>query len=309
MKRTFLGLIFVLACFMTAEAQKDCDIAIGVYFGEETSEMNEQNQAYLKNVITRAASEGNTISDLEDSQFGIVVKTDLVDQHIIAGAPTKTVLNLDMTLYVGDVQNGKLFSSQSFSLNGAGNSKEKAYNNAIRRLNPQNRVLTEFVKKAKDEILGYYDRNYMNIIKQAKTAAALRNYDEALYRLMCIPVCCVGYNTAMKEAIVIYKQFVDRQCEENLAQAQAAWMSGFTQENAAVASTFLSEIYPDAACYKEAMKLVAEIKKHMGEEWKFKLRQWDGLVSIESQRLKYAREIALAYARNQPQQVIHLLYR
>lgn len=308
MKKSLIGLILSLVS-LSAFAQNNCDIGIGVYFGDETSEMTTQNRTFLRNVVTRAASQGNTISDLEDSQFGIVVKTDIVDQYIITGAPAKTVLNLNMTLYVGDVHNGKLFSSQAFSLNGVGNSKEKAYNNAIRKLNPQNKVLVTFVSKAKDEVLDYYNKNYMNIIKQAQTAAALRNYEEALYKLMCIPVCCSGYNAAMKEAIVVYRQYVDRQCEENLAQAQAAWISGFTAENAAVASIFLSEIYPDAACYKEAMKLVAEIKRHMGEEWKFKMKQWDGIVNIESQRLKYAREIALAYAQNQPQQIIHLLYR
>lgn len=308
MKKIFLTLILGLVS-VSLSAKSDCDIAVAVYFGDVTSEMTSQNQTFLRNVITRAASQGNTISDLEDSQFGIVVKTDVVDQHIIAGAPVKTVLNLNMTLYVGDVRNGKLFSSQSFSLNGVGNSREKAYNSAIRKLNPQNKELTGFVGKAKDEILGYYDRNYINIIKQAKAAASLRNYDEALYRLMCIPVCCIGYDAAMKEVKVVYQQFVDRQCEENLAQAQAAWMSGFNQENAAVAGTFLSEIYPDAACYKEAMKLVAEIKAHMGSEWRFQMKQWDGLVSIESQRLTYARQIAMAYAQNQPQQIVHLLYR
>ena len=57
------------------------------------------------------------------------------------------------------------------------------------------------------------------------------------------------------------------------------------------------------------MKLVQEIKRHMGDEWKFEIKQWSDLASIESQRLTYAKEIAMAYAQNQPQQVIHLLYR
>ena len=53
------------------------------------------------------------------------------------------------------------------------------------------------------------------------------------------------------------------------------------------------------------MELVEEIKRHMGEEWKFEMKRWDDLMSVEAQQLKFAREIALAYAQNQPQQVIH----
>lgn len=304
MKTRIVILLFAIMSLM-GYAQSDCDIALSVYFGNNSAGMTEQNKTYLKNILNRAISQGNGLSSLEDSQFGIVVNTDIVDEHIIAGAPAKTVLNLSITLSLGDLQDGKLFSSYTIDLNGVGNSKGKAYNNAIHKLKAQNQTLGDFAAKAKDEIIGYYNKNYKAIIKKAESEAAMRNYEEAIYRLMCIPVCCNGYDEAMTKARIVYKQYIDQQCHENVAQAQAAWMSGYTRENAAVASIFLSEIYPDAACYDDAMALVAEIKKHMGEEWKFEMKRWDDLMSVEAQQLKFAREIALAYAQNQPQQVIH----
>lgn len=304
MRTNILILLLAITSFVSY-AQSDCDLALSVYFADKSSNMTEQNKTYLKNVISKSISQGNGLSSLEDSQFGVVVNTDVVDEHIIAGAPTKTVLNLSLTLSLGDVQDEKLFSSFTIDLNGVGNSKGKAYNNAIHKLKSQNQSLSEFAAKAKAEIIGYYNRNYKQIIKKAESEAAMRNYEEAIYRLMCIPVCCNGYDEAMTKVRIIYKQFIDQQCHENVAQAQAAWMSGFTRENAAVASIFLSEIYPDAACYDDAMALVAEIKKHMGEEWKFEMKRWDDLMTVEAQQLKFAREIALAYAQNQPQQVIH----
>ena len=57
------------------------------------------------------------------------------------------------------------------------------------------------------------------------------------------------------------------------------------------------------------MELVAEIKRHMGEEWKFEMKRWNDLMSVEAQQLKFAREIALAFAQNQPQQVVHTFLR
>ncbi|MCM1452311.1 MAG: hypothetical protein NC102_08625 [Clostridium sp.] len=305
MKKTLLSLAFAIAAIV-AIAQSGCDIALSVYFAGSSSEMTDQNRTYLRNVIQNALGRSSGMASLEDSQFGVVVDADIVDEHIISGAPAKTVLNLSMNLSLADVKDGKRFSSVTIDLNGVGNSKGKAYGNAIRKLKAQSQSLESFVKKAKDEIVGYYNSNYKAIIKKAENEAAMRNYEEALYRLMCIPECCNGYDEAMAKARAVYKKFIDQQCHENLAQAQAAWMSGFTRENAAVASIFLSEIYPDAACYGEAKELVAEIKRHMGEEWKFEMKQWSDLVSVEKQQLKFAQEIATAYAQNQPQQVIHL---
>ncbi len=290
-------------CGFTAMSQQ-CDIAFGVYFEEASPEMTEQNKAYLKNVINRAMTQSNGLGNLEDSRFCIVVATDAVDEHIIAGAPAKTVLNLDLTFYVGDMVDGKLLSSWTTRVNGVGNSAGRAFQNAITKIKPQNRELGAFAAKARDEVIGYYDRNYKNIIKKADAEVALRHYDAALYRLMSVPECCAGYDEVVVKVKEAYKLYIDYKCNENLAQARAAWMSGFTSENASIAGVFLSEIYPDAACYTEAVALMNEIKGHMGEEWKFRLKRWDDLVSIEKQRMGYAREIALAYAQNQPQHII-----
>ena len=294
---------------LTGFAKSDCDIALSVYFGNNGSGLTEQNKSYLRNVIRNAMLQSSGLSSLEDSQFGIIVNADVVDKHIIAGAPAKTVLSINMVFSLADIHDGKQFSSYTIDLNGVGNSQGIAFNNAIRKLKSQNKSLSDFTSKAKDKIIDYYNRNYFAIIKKAEAEASMRNYEEAIYRLMCIPVCCAGYDEAMSKVRIIYKQFVDRQCHENLAQAQAAWMSGYTSENAAVASIFLSEIYPDAACYEEAMDLVAEIKRHMGEEWNFEMKRWSDMMNVQAQQLKFAREIALAYAQNQPQTVIHPLLR
>lgn len=300
-------LVLILSCIsFTVCAQSDCDITMGVYFSGNNSEMTAQSKTYLKNVINKVITDGNGISILEDSQFGVVVSADVIDEHVVSGAPTKYVLNLSVTLSIANLQDGKLFSSFSLDLNGVGNSKVKAYNNAIKNIKIQNKSLNDFAIKAKDHIIGYYNRNYKSIISKAEAEANVRNYEEAIYNLMCIPVCCKGYDECMAKVRTIYKQYIDQKCHENIAQAQAAWMSGYTRENATVASTFLAEIYPDATCFGDAMELVAEIKNHMGEEWKFEMKRWDDLVNIEAQQLNFAREIALAYAKkNQPQPIIH----
>ncbi len=306
MKKILITLCLVAVSVLSMG--QTCDIPLQIVTPEEMSGMTEQNRNYIKNVLQRLVSQGNNVATMGYSQFGVVVKADVIDKHIIAGAPEKTILNISLSLYMGDVREGTLFSSFSTEVNGVGNNEAKAFNNALRKLNVNNKELASFAETGKKKIIEYYDRNYQYIIKKAKASATLRNYEEALFHLLSIPECCQGYDAAIAEVAVVYKQYVDRQCEENLAQAQAAWMSGFTKDNAAIASVFLSEIYPDAACYRDAQELVREIKKHMGEEWKFELKRWDDQMDVLSQQMKHAREIALAFAQNQPKETINLVY-
>jgi hypothetical protein len=55
--------------------------------------------------------------------------------------------------------------------------------------------------------------------------------------------------------------------------------------------------------------LATEIKKHLGEEWKFEMKQWDDAVSIEQQKVKNAREIAIAFAEHQPEKDVSFIFR
>lgn len=305
MKKIFVTLCFV-AVSMLAGAQ-NCDIPMRVVVSDGIEGMTQSSAEYLKNVLRRVTMSGNDAISA-NSQFGIMVKSDVVNKHLISGAPQKTVLNLSMTLYIGDLQQGKLFSSYTVDVNGVGDNVTKAYNSAIRKLTAQNRKLVSFVEEGKAKIIEWYDNNYQNIIKQAQKASAVREYDKALYELFSVPVCCKGYDAVLTQIKIAYQQYIDKQCEENLAQAQAAWMTGFNSENASIAAGFLANIEPESSCYKEAVKLVSEIKRHMGEKWNFQMKQWDDLVSVESQKLANAHEIALAYAQNQPQVIIKPLY-
>lgn len=305
MKKIFVTLCFV-AVSMLAGAQ-NCDIPMRVVVSDGIEGMTQSSAEYLKNVLRRVTTSGDDAISA-NSQFGIMVKSDVVNKHLISGAPQKTVLNLSMTLYIGDLQQGKLFSSYTVDVNGVGDNDTKAYNSAIRKLTAQNRKLVSFVEEGKAKIIEWYDNNYQNIIKQAQKASAVREYDKALYELFSVPVCCKGYDAVLAQIKIAYQQYIDKQCEENLAQAQAAWMTGFNSENASIAAGFLANIEPESSCYKEAVKLVNEIKRHMGEKWNFQMKQWDDLVSVESQKLANAHEIALAYAQNQPQVIIKPLY-
>lgn len=304
------GLFIVMMGLMSLHClSQECDIPLGVVIPDQVEALNATSESQVKNKLRHIAVRNGIGGGDGVSQFAITASVDVVDKEIMSGAPAKYIYVLNVNLFIVDLHDQKIFSSASIEVRCAGNSQTKAYVNGIKQLNPSDKHIQAFVETGKEKMLDYYNRNYLTIIKKAQTSASLRNYEEALFYLTAVPACCVGYDQVAEEIKTVYKQFVDQKCVENLAQAQAAWMSGFTSENAAVASIFLSEIYPDAACYGDAQALVAEIKKHMGKEWDFKLKQWSDQVSIELQQMKYAREIAIAFAENQPHETVNFILR
>ena len=307
MKKHLLIALAMCACAV-AYAQ-DCDMPLRIVIPEQVEALDATSQQQLKNKLRNIIVQNGIIGGSDASPFAITASIDVLGQEILPGMPTKFVYMLGVNLYIVNLVDQKIFSSTSVTVSCAGNSQTKAYINGIQQLSPSNPDVRSCIAQGKTKMIDYYDKNYTTIIKQARAQAVLRNYEEAIYLLMAVPACSVGYDAAMSEVKDIYQQYVDRQCVENLAQAQAAWMSGFTMENATVASVYLSEIYPDAACYADAQALVAEIKKHMGDEWNFKLKQWDDLADIEAQRLQYSREIAIAFAQNQPDQAVSFIFR
>lgn len=307
MKKIILFLVALLTTF-SAKAQ-DCEMPLHVIVYQGAQTLDAASVNLMTNKLRQIVVKNGIVGGSDASNFAITANVDEISKEIIAGSPTKYIYVLNVNLYIVDTYDRKVYASTTVEVRCAGNSATKAYVEGIKRLSPSNAEVQAFVKNGKQKILAYYDKNYKNIIKQARAKASVYEYEEALYLLMAVPVCSTGYDACMAEVKTIFQQYVDRQCDENLANAQAAWMSGFSKANASTAAVFLSEIYPDAACYKDAQALVKEIKKHMGEEWKFEMKQWDDLVSVEKQRLTYAREIAIAFAQNQPDQVVGFLFR
>jgi hypothetical protein len=265
---------------------------------EENS--NQQEINYLKNRLRLLTSNAADVGGLENSQFAIAVGYDVLDKQIVSGTPIKLVYNLSVSMYVVGLSDQKIYASYVSNIRGVGNNETSALINTFQKINISNVGILNFVQQGKMKIVAYYDDNYQNIIKKSRAKSAMRNYDEAIYDLMMVPECCKGYDEVVVELMNIFQEFVNQQCNENLAQARAAWIAAPNSEGAATASIYLSEIYPDASCYGDAIELADEIKKHMGNEWKFMMRQWADSISLERQRINAMRDISIAYASSQP---------
>ena len=296
MRKNIISFLFGLCLSLPILAQ-DCDIPLRTLVNQSDSEYTSENVAdYISNKLRSLVSNSGNMSALENSQFALVFDYNIFDKQIVDGMPTKIIYEISTNYHIIDLKSNNIFASYSQNIKGIGNNEQKALLNTFQKINPNNPQLKTFIQNGKNKIVDFYNKNYKNIIKEAQALASTRQYDNAIYNLMMIPQCCIGYEEALSVMLDVFQQFVDQHCNENLAQARAAWISAPNREGAISASIFLSEIYPEAACYEEAMALANEIKKKMGDEWKFTMKQWDDNVSLERQRIDAMREIGIAYA-------------
>lgn len=300
MRYIILTILTWVAVVSTVKAQ-DCDIALTPVVTPSADGNNfVQVDAYLTNRLRMLTAESNAGSGLTNVQFAITCGYDIIDKYIVSGEPNKIVYRVNYVMHIVDLKGKKIYASYSKELRGVGNNETQSLINTFQKVNIGNAEIKSFVKQGKQKIIEYYDNNYQNVIKGAKASAAVRNFDAAIYSLMAVPACCKGYDIVMKELKSVYQQFINQHSYENLAQARAAWIAAPTSEGAATASVYLSEIYPDAACYRDAQNLANEIKKKMGEDWNFRLRCYNDSVSLERQRISAMRQISIAYANSQP---------
>lgn len=308
MKRYF-GWFLLLALLSVRHAMgQDCDMPLRVVVPEQIEALDATSEAQIRNKLRQIALRNGIVGSSECSPFAITALVDVLDKEIIPGSPTKTIYVLNVNLFIVDTHDQKIYSSATVEVRCAGNSDTKAYINGIKQLSPSNKEVQLCIETGKQKMLAYYDRNYQTIIKRANTMAGMKRYEEALFNIMSIPECCVGYDAAMKQALNIYQKYVDQLCVENLAKAKMAWAAEQNADGAVAAGEYLAYIYPDAGCYGEAMSLYKEIKAKVLDDWKFEIRKYDDSVSIEEQRIKAIRDIGVAYGNGQQPTTTNLMW-
>lgn len=306
MKKTFLFIIAIVM-FVVSFAQnnqgKSDDIArisIAPIVPQQIEGMPEAARSMLKNKLQQIVTK-NGLGSI-NSQFFITANVTIVSKDITPTAPPMIAMNLEITFYITDYINKSVFSTTSIEKKGVGKNETKAYIEALKTINYKDPQFKAFLDDGKKKIIEYYNSNCDFIIKEAQTMAAAKEYGAAIYKLVSVPnVCKECYEKCMDEVKPIFKLYEDQQCGVNLAKAKASWAKLDANE----ASSYLSNISPDASCYADAQKLVNEIKTKMladeKKEWDFKMKIWDDSVDLEKQRIDAYREVGVAQAEHQPE--------
>ncbi len=298
-----LGLFFVV---VTNTAQNsDSNIALGTYIPNEMEQIPAAARQILETKLGQMVTK-NGISDVSyNSRFIITPNVSVMSKDVVGTAPPKIVLNLDVTIYIGDGINGSLYTSKSFNVKGVGSNETKAYIAAIKNMKTNGDDVQAFVAEGKQKIIDFFNNNCEMIQKEANTLANQNQFEEALGLLVNVPVNSNCYDKVGKSLKSMYQKSIDRNCEADLAEATAIWNANQDMTAANEAGSILAGIEPSSSCYPNVKSLFSKIESRVLElsnrPWEYKLKVLDANIAAA----KGAREVLLAYAKNRPQTVVY----
>lgn len=281
-----------------------------------------------------------------NTPFVLSAKINTLSKDIVPGPPQQIAMKLEVTLMMGNVEEGHLYQSLSINCMGVGQTEEKAYIAAFKNIRSANPSIQDFLAKSKGRVETYYQEHCRDILTEARKQAGVQNYGAALLALTSVPdVCRECYEQCATLAVQLYQKKTDDEGSTLLSRAAEAWAQSPNKDGANTAVGYLSQINAMAACQPRAQQLIADITKKLksddAREWNLKVeqyrnevaqqrREWNQEVkerNREQNRLdrqqqydqarymtdaantraaiRAARDIGVAYAMNQPQEVTY----
>jgi hypothetical protein len=303
-------------------------LALAIWIPDNTEGMPDAVRDNLYNKVAQIISKQGIAADPAQSRFIITAKVVIQEKYITPTAPPKQGYKLDVTFYIGDGFEGKVFASHTTSAKGVGDNETKAYMNALKSVNVNDPAYAKFVEQGKSKIVEYFNSHCDVIIKDAKTLAGMQKFEEALWKLTSVPdVCTDCWNKSMDVAAGIFQQKIDYECKYLLSEATNAWNAGQNWDAAENTGIILAQINPDSKCFNDAAalseKIALRIKEVDQREWDFKYEKEIGLIKtamdiekeraekamdLEKERINAYREVGVAWANNQPDIVYKSLY-
>lgn len=249
------------------------------------SEANEYLEDRIRRIVTNHGLADNGLSE----RFVITAKVYTTSKIIVPTTPSRVSMNMEVTLYVGDVVENKIYGSTTITTAGIGINETKAFIAAFQRIPTETPDIKGFMQTAKERIAAYYSQTAPLIFAEAERLSKNRQYDEAIYKLLSIPdVCADVYMKAQTLAHQIYSQKIDDDGETLLRQARSIWSVCNDRSSAIRAMNLLMQINVSAACQSHVDDLISEIDTKLRaieqQEWEFAMQQYKDELAMRKQK-------------------------
>lgn len=321
--KKILSTLLALACVtglaaQTAPAPKA--VPIGVYVSDNPEVIPSIAQASLTNKMRQIVTSNGMGAD-NRAAFFITCSVNVTDKEIIAGAPIRIIQRADVTFYIVDAQTDRIMETVTVQTSGVGENDTKAYIAALKSIQPKSSSMKAFVANANRKIIGYYESQIDNIIRQADAVAKTGAFEAALYALSAVPDVCEGYERVNAAAVEVYQKMIDEQSIALYRKAKTVWGAGQDYASASEAGEYLAAVSPYSSCYADAETLAAEIKEFVRSEHAYeRAKEEDALArerqlqdealawerkmdaernKLRSQEIAAWKEVGVAYGQNQ----------
>ena len=140
-------------------------------------ELPEANRLALRNKVAQIASYNGLGATGSESRFVLAAKTIVINKNIVESAPPMFIYTMEISFYMVDNIEHKIFSQFTFAKRGVGDSESKAISSVIQQIEPTDIRFSVFLEKGKESILEYYN-TYCDIIIEKATALIESNENE-----------------------------------------------------------------------------------------------------------------------------------
>lgn len=245
------------------------------------------------------------------SPFIITANAIELKKETTATAPPQTAVELSLTLYIGNGEEGVVFSTCNMTLRGVGSGPDKAYASAFKRINVNDPDINRAIAEAEKRIASYYEQQGPSIINKARALGQAGNYAEAYATLLRIPSVCPQYDEAQQLLLTLVQQECDAANTKIITEARGAWSANPTEAGASEASAILSRMENASPSVKaEADALLAEMASRIQSvadaERKAEQQRQANAHAEEMAAIESATKIAVAKAKNQPTYHYHI---
>jgi hypothetical protein len=230
-------------------------------------------------------------------RFVIAVTVLETGKDIIAGPPVMTALTLQVTFYVADAIENRIYSNVQLEVKGVGdgNNTAKAYLDAMKKINVNHQNIKNLVAEAKNEIVDYYNTQCDFIIRDAVSLSKKGDYDASMVKLASIPDICEScYIKAMDTLQTVYQQKIDKECLLIMRDAKTTWMANPNDSGAAKVAQIINSISPFSTCEPDAGILMNEITKKLQAEkkalWEFQVQKHRDAVKLKQEAIRVDEE-------------------
>lgn len=235
------------------------------------------------------------------------------DKKLTGTVPQKTMINYNVTLYVGNVLADAVFGTTTINLVGVGDNEQQAAINAAREFK-DNITIQNMLTQSTKKIIDYYNTHTYEIKSQVKGYISIGKYDEAYAILRSVPQDATEtFKYAQSQLESVGAKMMEKHSVQNLANLKAAITSSVGSYNPEIGA-YLAMIPSSSAQYKEAqtlyenysknLNITQEQEKQAARELEMKKMELAAKSSKQMSSSEMRRRIALEDAQNSPFQML-----
>lgn len=301
MKLIHITLFIVFTINLNAQNDDFGKISLSVVIPENIEDLDSKNVYKLESKISQLTTKNGFSSFGFDNNFIIYPKFVINDTKLVEnGLENLVFIECDLILVIKQVENNVVYSTCNILLKGRGENKQIAIGNAISRISNQNSEIINFIENGKKKIVDFYNLKCNDIIMKADGTSKLKNYEAALALLLSVPSDVNCFSLIQSKLFEIYNSYQTNICGNSLQNAKAEFVKGDYNNSLNI----LAQIDPMSKCGREAKDLLLKIESKIDLENRNRIdnmmKIYNDQIKLEQQRIGAIKEIAIAYAKNQP---------